>query len=197
MKVLQIIITFALHLYEAAIQAILNIFSGALTILNDRIILITDHSMDKRVFIFPMLNLHASTNGLQFSSLDDAIKLELATVKFVKNGKIQSKISKCERLCDIKQKIKQVTHLELKKTEREYMKKFLFVELAGNNISRYFYQIAWSLNDEMYVKDLQKILSIPGEDVSLDFTDDDLAVEQRFPDQKVLDHVHVDLTKRS
>lgn len=191
------LVTFALHLYEAVIQAILNIFSGALTIFNDRMILLIDHSSDKRVYIFPLLHLHVSTDGLHFSSLDDTNCVELATVKFIKNGKVQSKISKNESPREMKEEIKRVSHVDLDKIEREYMKRFVFVELGGSNISRYFYQVGWSLNDAVQVKDLQKILRVHGNDVTLDFTDDDLAVEQRHPEQTVLSQVHADLTKRS
>jgi phosphopantetheine adenylyltransferase len=175
----------------------INIISAALSIFNDRIVIIIDHSKEKRLYIIPILHakLQVSSNSFKFTPLDKLQNIELATVKFVKRGKINKKIAKNESIDSITRIIRQVSNLEIEKNEREFMKRFVFVELGGVNISKFFYQIGWSLSEKIYVKDLQKVLSIYGENVKLEFTDDNLVVEQRHSDQIVLDQV--DLIKRS
>lgn len=190
------LVSFALQLYEVTVRAIINIFSAAISIFNDRIIMIIDHSNDKQVYLFPFLNLQVSRlNGLKFTPLDRCKNIELASIKFVKCGKINHKIAKNQSIDSIRKIVKDVSIVEIEKNEREFMKRYIFVELGGINISKYFYQIGWSLNEKIYVKDLQKVLSINGDNISLDFTDDNLVVEQRHSDQRVLDQV--DLIKRS
>lgn len=191
------VLSFVLQLYEVAVQAIFNIVSTALYIFNDHIIMIVDHSKDIRMYVIPILNFQVTTHGLglRFYPIDKNKNIELASIKFVKKGKIYHKIAKNETVNSMSKVITEVSALEIEKNEREFMKRYVFVELGGINISKYFYQIAWSLDEKIIVKDLQKMLSINGEDISLDFTDDNLVVEQRHSDQKVLDQV--DLIKRS
>lgn len=192
------VLSYVLQLYEVTVQAMIKIFSTALSIFNDHIIMVVDHSNDIRMYIIPILSCKVTTTrrlGLRFSPLDRSKNIELASIKFVKNGKIYHKIAKNETVNSMSKSISEVSTLEIDKTEREYMKRYIFVELGGINISRYFYRIAWSLNEKIVVKDLQKMMSIDGEDISLDFTDDNLVVEQIHSEQKVLDQV--DLIKRS
>lgn len=190
------ILAFAMQLYETAYQAVVNLITTAISIFNDRIIMIIEYSNGKRVFFFPIIHIQLSSSGLKFVNLNNSYEFDLAYVKFVKQGKFKSKISKNESFDSMSKSISGISIYDLEKTEREFMKRFVFVELNGLNISKYFYRFGWSINDKFYVDDIQKIFSVPeGPEVSLDFTDDNLVVEQRNSGQKVLDQF--DFIKRS
>lgn len=190
------LVSFALRTYEACLQFVVTICSTAMSIFNDRIIVIIDYSTGTKVYFFPMIHLAVSNFGFKLVSLHSSYEFDLAYVKFVKNATLHSKISKKETLDSVLKTISGISNHELEKTQREFMKKYIFVELGGKNISKSFYQIGWSITDKMCVADIQTVFAITeGSGISLDFTDDNLDVEKRHSEQKVLDQL--DLIKRS
>jgi len=182
------------QLYETLVGMWYDIFSVLLSVLNDEILFIKDHSSEKPMYMIPMLSLRIGSWRIHKFRFNETDEYMLAEVHFVKNGAIHSMLSKGALISTIKQEVRRVSYVELDKARRELMKKYIFVELGGRNISKYFYDIGWSLTKKIQVDDIQKIFS-ESADTVMEFTDDNLFVVKKSGQDVVYDHF--DFMKRS
>lgn len=187
------VIKFFMEMFEVFVTIRNAIIYILLSMFNERIIHITIFDdKNNSLHLIPLGRKFMVFKGLYLKNLIERrfyeqIDIYMIRFTFVKSSKVMHGCLLKKNMRELEDFVTNVRISDVNDKQKFFRNKFLFVEINGNNFTKEFLNISWSIGQKFKAKHFKMICGITDKDSTVDITDgDDFNVDERKDDDALI-----------